>query len=119
MHIKGKLARLLAGTLHFFHLHKGTFHSGTFSHALVSRFYKLYVPRNYSGSAPLCSWYYTYVRSTPIISWRLVCADFTVAAVIGRQAVFSRSISAEDILLFAQVSGDHNPIHMDAEYAER
>jgi poly(3-hydroxybutyrate) depolymerase len=52
MQTGGKLARLLAGTLHFFHLHKGTFHSGTFSHALVSRFYKLYVPRNYSGSAP-------------------------------------------------------------------
>jgi acyl dehydratase len=49
----------------------------------------------------------------------LVCADFTVAAVIGRQAVFSRSIGAEDILLFAQVSGDRNPIHLDVEYAER
>lgn len=38
---------------------------------------------------------------------------------IGTQAVLSRSISEDDILLFAQVSGDHNPIHLDAEYAER
>src|SRR5215469_6977994 len=25
----------------------------------------------------------------------------------------------DDILLFAQVSGDHNPIHLDPNYAER
>lgn len=38
---------------------------------------------------------------------------------IGTQAVLSRRITEGDILLFAQVSGDHNPIHLDAEYAER
>ncbi len=38
---------------------------------------------------------------------------------IGTQATLSRTISEDDILLFALVSGDHNPIHLDAEYAER
>ncbi len=39
--------------------------------------------------------------------------------VIGSQAVLSRSITEHDIHLFAEVSGDRNPIHLDAEYAER
>ena len=38
---------------------------------------------------------------------------------IGTKASLSRTITEDDILLFAQVSGDHNPIHLDAEYAER
>jgi len=38
---------------------------------------------------------------------------------IGTQATLSRTISEDDILLFALVSGDHNPIHLDAEYAEK
>ena len=38
---------------------------------------------------------------------------------IGSQAVLSRTITEDDILLFALVSGDHNPIHLDAGYAER
>ncbi len=38
---------------------------------------------------------------------------------IGTEAKLSRTITENDILLFAQVSGDHNPIHLDAEYAER
>jgi len=38
---------------------------------------------------------------------------------IGTQATLSRTITEDDILLFALVSGDHNPIHLDAEYAEK
>src|SRR5579859_2547378 len=38
---------------------------------------------------------------------------------IGTKATLSRTITENDILLFALVSGDHNPIHLDAEYAER
>src|SRR5579859_6975333 len=38
---------------------------------------------------------------------------------IGMQATLSRLITEDDIRLFALVSGDHNPIHLDAEYAER
>src|SRR5947209_13898769 len=38
---------------------------------------------------------------------------------IGSKAALSRTITEDDILLFALVSGDHNPIHLDAEYAER
>jgi|SRR5690606_9710504 len=35
----------------------------------------------------------------------------------GMSAVFSRTISEADILMFAGVSGDTNPVHLDAEYA--
>jgi 3-hydroxybutyryl-CoA dehydratase len=38
---------------------------------------------------------------------------------IGTQATLSRTITENDILLFAEISGDHNPIHLDVEYAER
>ncbi len=38
---------------------------------------------------------------------------------IGTRAALTRTITEDDILLFALVSGDHNPIHLDAEYAER
>jgi acyl dehydratase len=38
---------------------------------------------------------------------------------IGTQATLSRTITEDDILLFALVSGDHNPIHLDHDYAER
>ena len=38
---------------------------------------------------------------------------------IGMQATLSRLITEDDIRLFALVSGDNNPIHLDAEYAER
>jgi acyl dehydratase len=38
---------------------------------------------------------------------------------IGTEATLSRTITEDDILLFAVVSGDKNPLHLDAEYAER
>jgi 3-hydroxybutyryl-CoA dehydratase len=38
---------------------------------------------------------------------------------VGMQATLSRTITEGDIRLFAEVSGDHNPIHLNAEYAER
>jgi 3-hydroxybutyryl-CoA dehydratase len=38
---------------------------------------------------------------------------------VGTQASLSRTITEEDIHLFAEVSGDRNPIHLDPEYAER
>src|SRR4030088_96509 len=38
---------------------------------------------------------------------------------IGQQATMSRVITEHDIALFADISGDRNPIHLDAEYAER
>src|SRR5438105_4120661 len=38
---------------------------------------------------------------------------------IGTEASLSRTITEDDILLFAVVSGDKNPLHLDAEYAER
>lgn len=44
---------------------------------------------------------------------------FATLPSIGTQTSLSRTITEDDILLFALVSGDHNPIHLDAEYAER
>lgn len=36
---------------------------------------------------------------------------------IGQSATFGKTISEADILMFAGVSGDTNPVHLDAEYA--
>jgi 3-hydroxybutyryl-CoA dehydratase len=36
---------------------------------------------------------------------------------IGQTASFAKTITEADILLFSAVSGDTNPVHMDAEYA--
>ena len=38
---------------------------------------------------------------------------------IGTRAEYKRTITEEDISHFAEVSGDHNPVHLDAEYAAR
>ena len=38
---------------------------------------------------------------------------------VGDTARRSRTVSAEDIELYAQMTGDHNPIHFDAELASR
>src|SRR6202049_387466 len=53
MHIKGKLARLLAFAAGFSHVRSGSFQSETYSNGMDSRPYKLYVPRNYSNDAPV------------------------------------------------------------------
>ncbi|MFQ3623740.1 MAG: MaoC family dehydratase [Acetobacteraceae bacterium] len=37
----------------------------------------------------------------------------------GMCASFSRTVTESDIVLFAGVSGDMNPVHLDAEYAEK
>lgn len=36
---------------------------------------------------------------------------------IGQAARFSKTVSEADILMYAGVSGDTNPVHLDAEYA--
>lgn len=36
---------------------------------------------------------------------------------IGQKAEYTRTINEEEILLFAKVSGDTNPVHLDEEYA--
>lgn len=46
-------------------------------------------------------------------------ADDVQGLVVGSQAVFSKPVTAEDILKFAEVSGDNNPLHSDAAYAAR
>lgn len=36
---------------------------------------------------------------------------------VGQKANFQSSVTERDIQLFAEVSGDRNPVHLDAEYA--
>lgn len=36
---------------------------------------------------------------------------------VGQQAQFSRTLSEQDLILFATVSGDVNPVHLDAQFA--
>lgn len=37
---------------------------------------------------------------------------------IGNTASFSRTWTEEDVIAFANLSGDHNPLHMDNSYAK-
>jgi 3-hydroxybutyryl-CoA dehydratase len=41
------------------------------------------------------------------------------AFAIGEKTTFSKTITEADILLFAAVSGDNYPLHVDAEYAKQ
>ena len=36
---------------------------------------------------------------------------------IGQSGSYTRTLTERDLILFATVSGDHNPIHLDQEYA--
>lgn len=36
---------------------------------------------------------------------------------LGDEAIITRQITEEDVVLFAQLSGDNNPIHLDENYA--
>lgn len=38
---------------------------------------------------------------------------------IGMEASFAKVVTAEDIIQFADVTGDKNPVHLDAGYAAR
>ena len=40
------------------------------------------------------------------------------AFAVGDRATVSKTITDGDLLLFAAVSGDHSPLHVDAEYAK-
>ena len=37
----------------------------------------------------------------------------------GQEAKLTKVISDEDIHVFAELSGDHNPVHLDDEYASK
>ncbi|MGH7103551.1 MAG: MaoC family dehydratase [Acetobacteraceae bacterium] len=43
----------------------------------------------------------------------------TIPVRIGEEARFSRTIGEADLLLFSALSGDFDPIHVDAEYARK
>ena len=36
---------------------------------------------------------------------------------VGQKASYSKTVEERDIQLFAAMSGDHNPVHLDAEFA--
>lgn len=38
---------------------------------------------------------------------------------VGQEASFSRTVTEADVLNYAGISGDYNPVHVDAEYARR
>lgn len=38
---------------------------------------------------------------------------------VGQTASYSKTVQERDIQLFAAMSGDHNPVHLDAEYAAK
>ena len=38
---------------------------------------------------------------------------------VGDTASISKTISEADIVAFSEISGDHNPLHLDAEFAAR
>jgi 3-hydroxybutyryl-CoA dehydratase len=38
---------------------------------------------------------------------------------LGMEASLARTVSAADILKFSEVTGDRNPVHLDAEFAAR
>ena len=38
---------------------------------------------------------------------------------VGLEAAMARTVSAADIVAYAALSGDYNPIHLDAEYASK
>lgn len=44
------------------------------------------------------------------------CATFLT---VGESAEFARTISASDIAAFAELSGDHDPVHVDEAFAAR
>lgn len=46
-------------------------------------------------------------------------ADDVQGLTVGSSASFEKTITQEDIDRFAEVTGDHNPLHSDAEYAAR
>ena len=46
-------------------------------------------------------------------------ADQRMDFKIGERARLVKEITEEDIQLFAKVTGDHNPLHLDTEFASR
>jgi acyl dehydratase len=46
-------------------------------------------------------------------------ADDVQGLTVGSSASFEKAVSQDDIERFADVTGDHNPLHSDAEYAAR
>src|SRR5207244_9957341 len=43
----------------------------------------------------------------------------SVLPAVGTRATRERTITDDDIVRFAEVSGDRNPVHLDADYAAR
>ena len=51
--------------------------------------------------------------------FRDLAADLTFEAiVIGAEAAFEHRVSADDVAKFAELSGDYNPLHVDAAFGK-
>ena len=37
---------------------------------------------------------------------------------VGMNTTYEKQISSDDVIAFAEISGDHNPLHMDEEFAK-
>jgi len=46
-------------------------------------------------------------------------AESILGVEAGQKASFSKTVSESDIVAFADITGDHNPLHLDADYAAR
>ena len=44
-------------------------------------------------------------------------SEKTVEMEVGATAEYSRTVTEDDIVAFAEISGDDNPVHLDEEYA--
>jgi 3-hydroxybutyryl-CoA dehydratase len=49
----------------------------------------------------------------------MAVTDTVLGVKVGHRAEFSKTVGADDIQKFAEVSGDTNPLHCDPEYARR
>jgi 3-hydroxybutyryl-CoA dehydratase len=56
------------------------------------------------------------VASTRPLEFRSLCYE---ELAIGMREVLCRTVREEDVIGFAEVSGDHNPLHLSEEFARR
>jgi 3-hydroxybutyryl-CoA dehydratase len=58
-----------------------------------------------------------YTRGNSIVS---TISNLTIDELeVGKKVSYSKTCSAEDVRLFARISGDINPVHLDEDYAKK
>ena len=56
-------------------------------------------------------------QQTPELTSLAPPADALARLAVGQWAEFAKTVTEADVVLFAGVTGDFNPVHVDAEYA--